>query len=319
MPNLSVIIPCYNEEGAVVSLYKKLRQWFSNQSRAYEIVFVNDGSKDGTALILDELAQKDPYVKVIHFVRNYGQTAAIMAGIDEALGDVLILMDGDGQNDPSDIGKLLSKIDEGYDVISGWRQDRQDKTISRKIPSWLANKLISWVSGIRLHDYGCSLKAYKKECIKGVNLYGEMHRFIPIYASWLGAKVAEIPVSHHARTTGVSKYGINRTLKVMLDLMVVKFFHGYMTKPIYVMGGFGFIAMGLSFVSFIYATYLKFGCGTSYILTPLPLFSAISFLVGILSILIGLLSEVLMRTYYESQNKKPYVVGRVVSGEKPCQ
>lgn len=317
MSKISILIPCYNEEGAIQDLYDKISGWCRLQDHSYEILFVNDGSKDCTAAILDNIAAQDLHVKVIHFARNYGQTAAMMAGIDYASGDVLIAMDGDGQNDPSDISKLIAKIDEGYDVVSGWRKDRQDKTINRKIPSWLANKLISWVSGISLHDYGCSLKAYRSSVIKGVNLYGEMHRFIPIYASWFGARVTEIPVNHYARTTGVSKYGINRTLKVMLDLMVVKFLHGYMTKPIYIIGGFGMISIALGILSFAYATYLKLVCGTSYIQTPLPLFAAISFLMGVLSILIGLVSEVLMRTYYESQNKKPYHVD-VVRNYQTC-
>lgn len=315
MLDISIVVPCYNEEGALDELYQNIKSWCKSQNRTYEILLVNDGSKDKTDEILNKIATADKHVKPIHFVRNYGQTAAMMAGIDHALGEVIILMDGDGQNDPSDIGRLLEKIDEGFDVVSGWRKDRQDKTISRKLPSWIANRLISWFSGVRLNDYGCSLKAYRSSVIKGVNLYGEMHRFIPIYASWFGAKVTEIPVKHHARTTGTSKYGINRTLKVILDLFVVKFLHGYMTKPIYIIGGFGLASMGAGLLSFVYATYLKFWCNISYIQTPLPLFSSISFLLGILSILIGLVSEVLMRTYYESQKKKPYHI-RVVSSTK---
>jgi glycosyltransferase involved in cell wall biosynthesis len=310
-PSISVILPVYNEEGAIRSVYEVLKKEIA--SLDHEIIFVNDGSSDQTPEILNSLAESDFAAKVIHFGRNYGQTAAMSAGIDAATKDIIIAMDADGQNDPKDIYALLNKINEGFDVVSGWRQNRQDKAFSRKLPSHLANWIISKVSGVTLQDYGCSLKAYKRHVIQDVRLYGEMHRFIPIYTKWFGAKVTEIPVSHHARTTGQSKYGINRTFKVILDLLVVKFLQSYLSKPIYIIGGFGLILLGLSGLGFLVATYLKFVKNISYVQTPLPIFSATSFMMGIMSILLGIVSEILMRTYYESQQKKPYYIQSTVN------
>jgi glycosyltransferase involved in cell wall biosynthesis len=217
-------------------------------------------------------------------------------------------MDGDLQNDPRDVRRLIDKLDEGYEVVSGWRKDRQDSSLKRNLPSRVANKLISWISGVHLHDYGCSLKAYHRDVIKGVKLYGEMHRFIPIYASWRGARVAEIPVIHHPRIHGVSKYGLERVVKVVLDLLVVKFLAKYSTKPIYVFGGFGVTNFVISFLAGLYAVYLKVFDSTSFILTPLPLLCVMTFITGIMSILMGLLAELVMRTYYESQDKPVYLV-----------
>jgi len=246
-------------------------------------------------------------VRVVALRRNYGQTAAMAAGIDAALGKVLIPMDADLQNDPADIARLLDKLDEGFDVVSGWRKERQDKMVSRKIPSMIANRIISFIGGVRLHDYGCSLKAYRREFLKEVRLYGEMHRFIPIYASWVGARVTEIPVRHHPRTMGQSKYGLSRTFKVMLDLMTIKFMASYHTKPIYVFGMFGFSSFIISAIAFVWALIRKFG-GESFIRNPLFTITIVMFAVGVQFILMGLLAEMLVRTYHESQSKTIYAV-----------
>jgi glycosyltransferase involved in cell wall biosynthesis len=319
MNNLSLIIPVYNEEECVENTYTTIKSALGQNCcpnhLLHEIIFINDGSRDKTSEILDKIAAKDDRVKVIHFARNYGQTAAMMAGIDYASGDVIVAMDSDGQNDPNDIPLLLQKIDEGYDVVSGWCRDRQDRMLSRKIPSQIANWVISKVSNVKLRDYGCSLKAYKKSIIKNIRLYGEMHRFIPIYAQWYGAKVVEIPVNHLPRKTGQSKYGINRTLKVILDLIVVKFLHQYLAKPIYIIGGFGFFCFTLGMVIFSYATYLKLFENVSYIQTPLLLLSVMTVILGVLAILVGILSEILIRTYYESQKKTPYHIKSITDYE----
>jgi len=237
----------------------------------------------------------------------------MMAGIDHASGDTIIPMDGDLQNDPADIHRLLEKLEEGYECVSGWRKNRQDGELKRNLPSRIANRLISWISGVHLHDYGCSLKAYHKDVIKGVKLYGEMHRFIPIYASWSGARVTEIPVTHHARLFGKSKYGLERVAKVVLDLIVVKFLSKYATKPIYVFGGFGLMSIFISGLAGAYALYLKIFEHVSFILTPLPLLMVMSFITGVMSILMGLLAELVMRTWYESQGKSVYLVRNTIN------
>jgi len=245
---------------------------------------------------------------VISLRRNYGQTAAMSAGIDAAKGEILIPMDADLQNDPADISRLLDKLNEGYDVVSGWRKNRQDKLISRKIPSQIANRIISWIGGVPLHDYGCSLKAYRREVIQDVRLYGEMHRFIPIYASWAGARVAEIPVDHHARTMGKSKYGISRTIKVVFDLITIKFMAEYHTKPLYVFGAFGMLAFAIAMIAGIWAVVLKIASGVSFILTPLPIITVVMLAISVQFFLMGLLAELLVRTYHESQDKAIYAV-----------
>jgi glycosyltransferase involved in cell wall biosynthesis len=272
------------------------------------MILVNDGSTDGSRTLLNELASRDKRVKVIHFRRNFGQTTAIMAGIDYSSGDVLIPMDGDLQNDPQDIPKLLAKLDEGYGVCSGWREDRKDHALKRNLPSRIANWLISTISGIHLHDYGCSLKAYRRDVIKGVKLYGEMHRFIPIYATWQGARVTEIPVVHHARIHGKTKYGLERTFKVILDLIVVKFLAQYAQKPIYVFGTFGLASLFVAFIAATASLYYKLFGGKSFIETPLPLIFVMASITGIMCILMGLLAEIIMRTYYESQGKSVYLI-----------
>ena len=305
---LSIIIPIFNEEGNIEQLHKKILSVMGKSSCNYEIIFVNDGSTDSSRQKFDAISEQDRNVKIIHFKRNFGQTAAMMAGIDAASGDILIPMDGDLQNDPSDIPRLLEKLDEGYDVVSGWRNDRKDASIKRKLPSKIANWLISKICGVHLHDYGCTLKAYKKDVIKGVRLYGEMHRFIPIYASWQGGKVAEIPVVHHPRIHGQSKYGLERTIKVILDLILVKFMAKYSQKPMYVFGGFGLFSVLLSFLSFALMLCYKFFGNKSFIETPLPMLTVLFFLMGFVCILMGFIAEILMRTYFESQGKSTYLI-----------
>jgi len=305
---ISVIIPIFNERENIFLLYQKLVAELPLLQREFEVILINDGSKDGSEELLFEVASKDNRFKVVNLRRNYGQTAAMMAGIDYARGEIIVPMDGDLQNDPADVKRLIEKLDEGYEVVSGWRKERQDAALRRNFPSRLANKLISWISGVHLHDYGCSLKAYHRDVIKGVKLYGEMHRFIPIYASWLGARVTEMPVKHHPRIHGQSKYGLERIVKVILDMLVVKFLAKYATKPIYVFGGFGVLSIGVSFMSGFYAVYLKFFENTAFIQTPLPLLVVMAFITGVMSILMGLLAELVMRTYFESQNKSVYLV-----------
>jgi glycosyltransferase involved in cell wall biosynthesis len=318
-PELSIIVPLYNEEQNVPPLYERLHAALEQLGRSYEIVLVNDGSRDRTQELIEQLAERDPRVVAVTFRRNFGQTAALAGGIDHSRGAILVPMDGDLQNDPADIGRLLDKLAEGYDVVSGWRKDRHD-SILRVIPSRIANGIISRVGGVRLHDYGCTLKAYRREVLEGVHLYGEMHRFIPIYASWQGARVAELPVAHHARQHGKSHYGFERTVKVLLDLIVVKFFAAYLTKPIYVFGGFGIVSLCLSLVAFAAALAFKLippdnpwgeHWHKDFVSTPLPVLAVGLFVIGLQMILIGLLAEMLIRTYYESQHKTTYLVKNV--------
>ncbi len=314
-PELSLFLPVLDEEENLRPMHEKIRSALDALGKTAEVIYVDDGSTDNSLGILRELATEDDRIRVISLRRNYGQTAAMSAGIDAANGDILIPMDADLQNDPADIKRLLDKLDEGYDVVSGWRKQRQDKLISRKIPSQIANRIISWIGGVPLHDYGCSLKAYRRDVIQDVKLYGEMHRFIPIYASWAGARVTEIPVDHHARTMGKSKYGISRTIKVVFDLMTIKFMASYGTKPIYVFGTFGMLAFAASILAGLYAIFLKFANVFSLDLyqadlveTPLPVISIVMFAISIQFFLMGLLAELLVRTYHESQNKAIYAV-----------
>jgi glycosyltransferase involved in cell wall biosynthesis len=304
---ISVIVPIFNEEDNVFALVKKLDHCLPKLALDYEVIFVNDGSVDLSEKNLNLAIENNKKYKLINLRRNFGQTAAMMAGFEFASGDIVIPMDGDLQNDPEDIGNLIYKINEGFDVVSGWRKNRQDH-IKRKIPSWIANSIISIVSGVKLHDYGCSLKAYRSSCIKNIRLYGEMHRFIPIYAHWQGAKVTEIVVNHHARIHGVSKYGMERIFKVLLDLVLIKFFAKFSTKPIYMFGGFGIILFLVALSFFLWAILLKLFYGISFIKTPLLMLSIILSVTGVMSILMGLLAEIVMRTYYESQDKSIYMV-----------
>jgi glycosyltransferase involved in cell wall biosynthesis len=317
-PKISLILPVKDEAENLRPLHAKIDDALAALGRTAEVIYVDDGSTDGSLEVLRELAHLDPRVRVVALRRNYGQTAAMAAGIDAARGDVLIPMDADLQNDPADIGRLLEKLDEGFDVVSGWRKERQDKMVTRKIPSAIANWLISVIGGVKLHDYGCSLKAYRREFLKEVKLYGEMHRFIPIYASWVGARVTEIPVRHHKRTMGRSKYGLSRTFKVMLDLMTIKFMASYHTKPIYVFGFCGFGAFTLSMVAGVWAITRKLE-GESFIRNPLLGIAIVMFAVGLQFILMGLLAEMLVRTYHESQAKPIYAVRERIGVEDEAE
>ncbi len=298
-PDISVFLPVLNEEPNLRPLHEKLDRALTQLGRSAEIIYVDDGSTDGSLTVLREIAARDQRVRVIALRRNYGQTPAMAAGIDAARGEVLIPMDADLQNDPADIARLLDKIDEGYDVVSGWRKNRQDKLFTRKIPSMIANRIISWIGGVPLHDYGCSLKAYRRESLADVHLYGEMHRFIPIYASWSGARVTEIPVEHHARTMGKSKYGLSRTIKVIFDLMTIKFMASYQTKPLYVFGWAGLLTLLISFLCAVFAFLMKYANWphhADFIQTPLPVLAMVMIVLGIQFFLMGLLAEMQVRT-----------------------
>ena len=308
MKMLSVIIPIFNELNNITTLAEQIKAVLNDIAEEYEIIFIDDGSSDGSDTKLDELSDADKRIKVIHFRKNFGQTAAIMAGIDASSGSIIITMDGDLQNDPKDIKNLLSKLNEGYDVCSGWRKDRKDNHLKRNLPSRLANWLISKVSGVYLNDYGCTLKAYKRHVIENVKLYGEMHRFIPIYAVWQGAKITEIPVQHHPRIHGKSKYGSERAVKVVLDLLVIKFLEKYAKNPIYIFGGAGILFFLSSFFFFCLMIYYKIAGLKDFIQTPLPQLTTFLVLMGFMTILMGLIAEILMRTYHESQNKSIYLV-----------
>jgi len=308
---LSIIVPVLNEAGTLLDLADGIRHQMELLTRQWEIIFINDGSTDGTDRILNGLAEQDNRIRVIHFRRNFGQTAAMMAGFDFAKGDILIPIDGDGQNDPADIAKMLGVLEQGYDVVSGWRKDRQDNFIQRNLPSILANRLISFVSGVRLHDFGCSLKAYKRTVVDGIRLYGEMHRFLPIYASWHGAKITEVVVNHHPRRAGRSKYGLERVAKVLLDLLVVKFLDSAAQKPMYVFGGCGIFSLALSFLAFIWMLYLKIFKDFAFITTPVPLIVVVTFMISMMCFLLGLMAEMIMRTFYESQGKSIYNIREI--------
>jgi glycosyltransferase involved in cell wall biosynthesis len=318
-PEISVFLPVLNEEPNLLPLHARLGEALRKLGRSAEIIYVDDGSTDGSLNVLRQLAQVDARVRVISLRRNYGQTPAMAAGIDAAKGKVLIPMDADLQNDPADIARLLERLDEGYDVVSGWRKNRQDRLITRKIPSMIANRMISWIGGVPLHDYGCSLKAYRRESIADVRLYGEMHRFIPIYASWAGARVTEIPVEHHARTMGKSKYGLSRTFKVIFDLMTIKFMASYQTKPLYIFGAAGLLSVAVSILSGLLALLMKFASWPKHadlVQTPLPVVALVMMALGIQFFLMGLLAEMLVRTYHESQAKPIYAVRERIGFER---
>jgi len=314
---ISIVVPVYNEEENVPILYDRLKEVLEKIPYDYEIIFVDDGSIDRTREILEEIASKDKKVKVIEFARNFGQTPAMMAGMDYATGDVIVTMDGDLQNDPEDIPRLLEKIEEGYDVVSGWRKNRQDAAISRKLPSKIANWLIGKMTGVKIHDYGCTLKAYRSDVIKKVRLYGELHRFIPALASTVTSvsKIIEIPVKHHPRIYGKSKYGISRTFKVLADLFFIWFLKKFMQKPIHFFGILGLVLFFAGLIPFLYLVGLKL-TGHSIGGRPLLIISVLFILSGIQMFTTGIISEILMRIYFESQDKKPYVVGRVVNLEE---
>jgi len=306
--DFSIVVPIYNEEDNIAALYQSITSALTADRFTYEIILVDDGSADGSFAALKNLAAQDERVKVIRFRRNFGQTAAMSAGFDAASGDIIIPMDGDLQNDPADIPRLIDKLNQGYDVVSGWRSDRKDTFITRKIPSMLANALISKLTGVHLHDYGCTLKAYRREVLDGINLYGEMHRFVPALASQVGAKVTELPVNHHPRLHGTSKYGISRTLRVVLDLMTVKFLLAYSTKPIQLFGKWGVYTIMAGFGTGAMTAYMKIFEHLSMNRNPLLILTAFLFFMGIQFIVLGLLGELNARTYYEAQGKPIYVI-----------
>ena len=313
-PRLSVIVLVYNEVESIVELQKELDEVLGNLDLTYEVVYIDDGSRDGSTEKMAQLVADDPHVRVVTFRRNFGQTAAVQAGIDNSRGDILVFMDGDLQNDSHDIPRLLGKLDEGYDVASGWRKNRQDDA-TRVLPSRIANWLIARVTGVDLHDFGCTLKAYRRDVIQDVRLYGEMHRFIPVYASWVGAKIAEVQVNHRSRAYGRSKYSLSRTSRVMLDLITLKLLGSYSTKPIYF---FGFAAFGLWALSILFGAIVV----VQKLLPPHPyahdnpllLLAVFLAIVGVQFILMGLLAELAIRTYHESQGKSVYVVRQILEG-----
>jgi glycosyltransferase involved in cell wall biosynthesis len=311
---LSVVLPVYNEEKSLPELFARIVEVMDGLQYPYEVIAVNDGSRDGSARELNAIAVKNPRVKVIHFRVNAGQTAAIHAGIEHATGDIIIPLDSDLENDPRDIVLILKKMEDGYDVVSGWRRKRwADKKLVRKLPSIVANKLISYISGVHLHDYGCTLKAYRREVIQGVNLYGEMHRFIPVYASRMGARVTEVEVSFTPRKYGKSVYGFSRTLRVLLDLLVLRFLQKYMDRPIQFFGSIGIFFGVLGLASGLLAIWLRLFRDIYMIQTPLPVLSALCIIVGVQLITMGIVAEMVMRTYYESQGKKAYLIKETVN------
>lgn len=312
--DLSVISPVYNEEESVALLHEAVSKALSPLDLNWELVLVDDGSSDGSLAKLDMLAEKDPqHVRVVQLRRNFGQTTAIAAGIDYSIGEIIVLIDADLQNDPADIPMMLEKIRSGYDVVSGWRVNRQDTFITRTLPSRLANGLISWVTGVHLHDYGCTLKAYRREVITGFRLYGEMHRFIPAYAKWVGASIIEVPVQHHPRRFGKAKYGLERTMKVVLDLFTVKFLNSFASKPIYLFGGLGMILFLAAVIVMLILIGLRIFAGEHMIRSPLLILSVMLVILGFQSILQGLIAELLMRTYHESQQKLTYTVRKTIN------
>ena len=317
--DISVVVPLYNEEDNVQLLYEEIKGVLDTMAEQAEIVFVDDGSRDNTLAKLEAIQAGDDHVRVVSLRRNFGQTAAMTAGFDHARGGVIITMDGDLQNDPHDIPQLVGKLNEGYDVVTGWRHDRQDAFLSRRLPSQLANRLISWVTGVGLHDYGCTLKAFRREVIDNINLYGEMHRFIPAIASGMGISFTEVKVNHRARRFGTSKYGISRTIRVVLDLITVKFMLSYATRPLHVFGTVGVVSSLLGVLIALVLTVQRQLYGVALANRPLLLLAVLLIFMGIQFITIGLLAELVVRTYHESQKKPIYyvrkVLGEPVDGE----
>lgn len=310
---LSIVVPVYNEEKNLPELFAQVLQTMKDVDYDWDITFVDDGSKDSSVEVMKKLQAQEPArVRNLVFRRNYGQTAAISAGIDHSDGDVVILMDADLQNDPADIPVLLAELEKGYDVVSGWRKDRQDNTFTRTIPSRFANNMISRSTGVHLHDYGCTLKAYRREVLDNINLYGEMHRFIPVYADDAGAKISEVVVRHHARKHGKANYGLERTLKVVLDLITVKFLMKFSKKPIYLFGGVGFAMMVIGLGLFVWLAIRRIVSEIAVLTSPWFQIAVMMFFLGFIAILMGLIAELLMRTYFESQKKKTYTVREIV-------
>jgi len=315
--DLSIVVPIYNEEENIAPLYEQLTAVLEPLDRSYEIICVDDGSTDRSFELLAELAKRDPRVKVIRFRRNFGQTAGFSAGFDYAQGDIVITIDADLQNDPASIPLLLDKVEEGYDLVSGWRTNRQDPFLTRRLPSMIANWLITKTTGVKVHDRGCSLRAHKREVVKQMRLYGELHRFIPDMASWIGVNMTEVPVSHRPRRFGKSKYGLSRTFRVMLDLITVRFLLSYSTRPIHIFGSMGLIACFLGIGLGIYLTALKLATGQDIGGRPLLMLSVLLVLVGVQMVAMGLLGELIVRTYHESQGKPIYTVRQIVDHSHP--
>jgi glycosyltransferase involved in cell wall biosynthesis len=310
--DLSVVVPVFNEEENIASLYQQLTAVLEPLGREYEIICVDDGSSDRSFELLSELAEQDHSVKVIQFRRNFGQTAGFSAGFDYAQGDVVITIDADLQNDPAGIPLLLDKIDEGYDLVSGWRANRQDPFLSRRLPSLIANWLITKTTGVQVHDRGCSLRAHRREVVKQMRLYGELHRFIPDMASWVGVTMAEVPVNHRPRRFGQSKYGISRTFRVILDLITVRFLLSYSTRPIHIFGSMGLTSFLVGSGMGIYLTVLKVVTGQEIGGRPLLMLAVLLMLVGVQMVAMGLLGELIVRAYHESQNKPIYTVREII-------
>lgn len=309
-PKLSLVIPVFNEADSLAALHGEIVQALEGMD--YEILYVDDGSADASFAVLTEIQQHDPHVRLIRFRRNFGQTAALSAGFRYARGKIIVPLDADGQNDPADIPRLIKKLDEGFDIVSGWRKERKDNPVTRTLPSRIANWLIGRITGVRLHDYGCTLKAYRAESLKPIRLYGEMHRFIPALARWGGESVAELVVNHRARTTGKTKYGLSRTFKVVLDLMTIKFLASFSTKPIYIFGGLGVFCFFGSFISGSVVLLMKLISGYSMNKNPLLIVSLIMMTTAVQFVLMGLLAEILVRTYHESQDRPIYVIAKIV-------
>jgi len=314
-PEVSVVAPLLDEQDNIRALYEQITESLAGKYE-YEMVLVDDGSTDKSFEILAELQKSDPRVRVIRFRKNFGQTAALSAGFTHCRGEIIIALDADLQNDPADIPKMIDKLNEGFDVVSGWRKKRHDKLITRLIPSKMANWLISRITGVRLHDYGCTLKAYRKEVLDGTNLYGEMHRFIPAHASWRGARIAEMVVNHRPRVAGEAKYGLARTWKVILDLITVKFLGSYSTKPIYIFGGLGLLSTLGAVVFGLIVIYEKLANGTDMSGNPLLILTAVLIISTIQFILMGLLAELLVRTYHDSQNRPTYVIREILESDR---
>ncbi|GAG70371.1 unnamed protein product [marine sediment metagenome] len=311
--DLSIVIPIYNERESVDRLYKELDKSLLKLGIDYEVIFIDDGSVDGTYNKLLEIHKKNSSYKIIRFRRNFGQTAAISAGFNYSKGDAIITLDADLQNDPQDIPVMLNKLNEGYDIVSGWRKNRKDKAITRRFPSVIANKIISKLTGVYLHDYGCTLKAYKREVVKNIELYGEMHRYIPAVASWMGVKVAEIPVTHHSRKFGKSKYGISRTIRVILDIITIKFLLSYSQRPIQIFGLVGLFSSTVGFIITAYLIIMRIFFNQGLADRPLFILSIFMIFIGIQLITMGLLAEITMRIYHEAQEKPTYVIKDIIS------
>jgi glycosyltransferase involved in cell wall biosynthesis len=308
---LSAVVPVYDEAESLEALHRELSAALAACGREYQIIYVDDGSTDGSTEVLRRLQQGDPAVLLLRFSRNYGQTAALVAGFDHAAGDVIVTLDADGQNDPSDIPALLRRLDEGYDVVSGWRVPRYDSWLTRRLPSTVANSLIAWITGVRLHDYGCTLKVLRRDVVSGLRLYGEMHRFIPALASDLGARIVEVPVHHRPRRAGVSKYGLSRTVRVLLDLITVKFLSSYSTRPIQVFGVIGLLSSAAGLAITAVLGFERIVLGVELANRPLVWLGILLTLMGLQFITMGLLGELLVRTYHESQGKPVYRLAEV--------